>query len=237
MPIFVAGSLWGVLNLEEVEPRAFDHDDVVLMQAVAAQLGATLHRCQLYGALEDAFVTTLGVLSEAVEAKDAYTASHEDGVADLAEAIAARLGLDAVVQREVRYGALLHDVGKIATPTEILRKPGPLTDPEWVEMRRHTEVGADMLRRIPFFSGVHPLVRSSHERWDGRGYPDGLVAEQIPLGARIVAAADAYNAMTTDRSYRKAMTQAAALAELMRCAGSQFDHNVITALVDIVTSG
>jgi putative nucleotidyltransferase with HDIG domain len=230
VPILVEGRVWGVLNLEEVRVGAFGDDDAILAELVAAQLGATLHRCRLYSELDGAFTTTLQVLSSAMGAKDAYTASHEDRVAELAVRVAERMGLSRHEQEKVRYAALLHDIGKIAVPDRILGKPGKLDEEEWAVMRTHTVVGADLLKRIPFFAGVHPLVRSSHERWDGGGYPDGLASEAIPLGARIVAACDALHAITSDRTYRLASSQEDALAELTRCAGTHFDPAVVEAL-------
>jgi len=231
VPIIVEGRVWGVLNLEEIDVEAFDAGDAILLETVATQLGATLHRVRLYEQLEAAFTTTLVVLSDAVQAKDAYTAEHENGVADLSIRVAARLGVDPREQQTIRYAALLHDFGKIAVPTEILNKQGPLDDHEWAVMRRHTIVGAELLARIPFFAAVHPLVRSSHEHWDGGGYPDGLADTLIPLGSRIILACDALSAMTTDRPYRRRRSLNAALRELQRGSGSQFDPTVIDALV------
>ncbi len=149
-------------------------------------------------------------------------------VADLAQRAGETLGMAADELRTLRYGALLHDVGKIGIPTEILRKPGPLSDEEFDEVKAHPVIGARMLERIPFFAAVHPLVRSAHERWDGAGYPDGLCGEDIPLGARIICACDALQAMTSDRPYRRAMPCAAALTELRTNAGTQFDPKVVT---------
>jgi len=189
VPIIVEGRVWGVLNLEEVEAGVFDGGDATLLEGVAAQLGATLHRVRLFEQLEGAFTTTLAVLSGAVEAKDSYTADHENDVAGLSIKVAARLRLGPSEQQTIRYAALLHDFGKIAVPTEILNKQGPLDDDEWAVMRNHTVMGAELLARIPFFVEVHPLVRSSHEHWDGGGYPDGLAETSIPLGARIILAA------------------------------------------------
>jgi len=230
VPVMVDGRVWGVLNLEEVEPGAFGADDAILAELVASQLGSALHRCRLYADLENAFTTTLSVLSSAIGAKDQYTSTHEDEVAGLAVRVAGRMGLSRREQDRVRYAALLHDVGKIAIPDHILNKPGELDDDEWALMREHTAVGADMLKRVSFFGDVHPLVRSSHERWDGTGYPDRLAAADIPVGALVVAACDALHAMTSDRPYRSAGSQEDALAELRRCSGTQFDPAVIDAL-------
>ena len=145
------------------------------------------------------------------------------------------MGVDEDVLRETEMGALLHDIGKIAVPDEIINKPGPLDDDEWAIMKTHTVEGERMLQRVGgLLSSVGVVVRASHERWDGGGYPDGLAGEQIPLAARIVSACDAFNAMTTDRSYRKALPLAVAVGELRANAGSQFAPDVVDALIAVV---
>jgi putative nucleotidyltransferase with HDIG domain len=185
--------------------------------------------------LGDAYRGTALVLGDVVEADDAYTGEHCRGVVRLALEVAAAIGLDANRARNVEFGALLHDVGKIAVPKEIVNKPGKLDPDEWEIIKTHTIEGQRMLERVGgFMREVGEIVRSSHERWDGAGYPDGLRAEAIPLEARIVSACDAFNAMTTTRSYRHAMSRTDALAELQRCAGSQFDPRVVDVLVDVV---
>jgi putative nucleotidyltransferase with HDIG domain len=232
LPIVVAETNWGVLNLEQREQGGFGEEDLLLAHVIAGQIGAAIHRCQLVGELEDAFLTTIGVISDAVEMQDSYTANHANEVADLAVKVGERMGVAGVELDRLRYGALLHDVGKIGIPAEILRKPGPLTDAERERMDEHTAIGARMLERIPFLAPVAPLVRSAHERHDGGGYPDGLAGEQIPPGAMVIATCDAFHAMTSDRSYRKAMSVAAAEAELREHAGTQFEPSVVDALLD-----
>ena len=231
VPIRVAGEVWGVLNLEDRRKDAFGPDDLVFADLLAGHIGAALDRSRLFNDLEQAFTTTLAMLSDALERKDAYTAAHADEVADLSVAVARRLGLDEDEVRTVNYGGLLHDIGKIGIPSEIILKPAKLTDEEFEIIKQHTIIGADMLSRIPFFEDVVPVVRSAHERWDGRGYPDGLAGEEIPLGARIICACDAYNAMVTERPYKAAMRRGAAVAELARCRGTQFDPQVVEALL------
>jgi HD-GYP domain-containing protein (c-di-GMP phosphodiesterase class II) len=182
--------------------------------------------------LNGAYRGTALVLAEVVDADDAYTGMHTRDVVELSLAVAHRLGLDGDRLRNVEFGALLHDVGKVAIPNEILNKPGPLNDDEWELMRTHTIEGQRMLDRVGgFMRDVGQIVRGSHERFDGGGYPDGLAGEEIPLEARIITACDAYNAMTTTRPYRKAMEPGFAAAELVRCAGSQFDPGVVEALL------
>jgi putative nucleotidyltransferase with HDIG domain len=158
-------------------------------------------------------------------------------VEQLVARVGERLGLGESDLRTVRYAALLHDIGKIGIPSEILNKPGKLTDEEFEQIKQHTIIGARMLERISFFEHVHPLVRSAHERWDGRGYPDALMGASIPLGARIICACDAYHAMTSDRPYQRAMSPAEAVEELRRCSGLQFDPAVVDALVEEALEG
>ncbi len=230
-PIFVDGTVWGVLNIEAVAPGAFGEADAVLVEAVAASLGAAVHRAGLIADLERTFTTTLAALTSTVEAKDDYTAAHGEDVAGLAERVAVRMGLTRAQARDVRFAAMLHDLGKVAVPSEILLKPGPLTEEEWVVMRSHAAVGGDLVGRIDAFAHLAPAVRASHERWDGDGYPDGLAGEQIPLAARIVAVCDTYDAIVTDRPYRPARTPAQAGEELRRVAGAQLDERAVAALM------
>lgn len=188
--------------------------------------------------LGHAYRGTAFLLGDVIEADDAYTGSHSREVVELALAVAAELRLDAAAQRAAELTALLHDVGKIRIPPEILSKPGKLTDEEWAVMKTHTLEGERMLEQVGGLLGrVGHLVRSCHERWDGAGYPDGLAGETIPLVARIVCACDAYNAMTTDRPYRAARSSAEALAELERCAGTHFDPAVVAALGGVLARG
>ncbi|HEY7962430.1 MAG TPA: HD domain-containing phosphohydrolase [Solirubrobacteraceae bacterium] len=232
--VVLDGSVWGVLNIEAPEPGAFTEADAVLVEAVAASLGSAMHRTGLIADLEHAFTTTLAALASTVEAKDDYTAAHGHDVAELAEKVALRLSLTPAAARDVRYAALLHDVGKIVVPSEILLKPAPLTDAEWEVMRSHAAVGGDLVARIDSFAHLAPAVRASHERWDGEGYPDCLAGEQIPLAARIIAACDTHDAIVTDRPYRPARTPEQAAQELRRVAGTQLDTRVVNALLDVL---
>jgi putative nucleotidyltransferase with HDIG domain len=193
-------------------------------------------RLQQLAELNDAYQGTALLLGDVVEADDAYTGEHCKGVVRLSLDVAAAINLGADRMRNVEFGALLHDVGKIAVPKEIINKPGKLDEEEWAIIKTHTIEGQRMLETIGgFMSEIGRIVRASHERWDGSGYPDGLRGEQIPLEARIVSACDAFNAMTTTRSYRKAMSLEDAAAELERCAGSHFDPDVVRALLGVVS--
>ena len=230
--IVVDGSVWGVLNIEAVEAGALTEADAVLVEAIAASFGSAVHRAGLIGDIERSFTTTLAVVTSTVEAKDDYTACHGSDVASLAEKVALRMGLGTKEAREVHYAAMLHDVGKIAVPSEILCKEGPLTEEEWVVMRSHTVVGAELVERIDAFAHLAPAVRWSHERIDGKGYPDGLSGSEIPLAARIVAACDTYDAIVTDRPYRAARTLEQAREELLRVTGTQLDERVVAFLLE-----
>jgi putative nucleotidyltransferase with HDIG domain len=182
-----------------------------------------------------AYRGTALLLRDLLEEDDEYTGHHTEDVVELAVKVADEMGLDEDVRRETEMGALLHDIGKIAVPDEIINKPGPLDDEEWAIMKTHTVEGERMLQQVGgLLSSVGVVVRASHERWDGGGYPDGLAGEKIPVAARICAACDAFNAMTTDRSYRKALPLSVAIKELRDNAGTQFAPDVVEALIAVV---
>jgi HD-GYP domain-containing protein (c-di-GMP phosphodiesterase class II) len=185
--------------------------------------------------LSQTYRGTVMVLSDVVEADDNYTAFHCRSVVELATSVGQELKLKPDDLQELEIAALLHDVGKIAIPKEILNKPARLTDAEFELMKTHTVEGQALLDRIGGrLARVGTIVRSCHERWDGRGYPDGLIGEEIPLAARIVFCCDAYSAMTTTRPYRKAMARADAVAELRDNAGSQFEPRIVDALIRVL---
>jgi putative nucleotidyltransferase with HDIG domain len=185
--------------------------------------------------LSRAYRGTTLLLSDVLEADDEYTGFHSRSVVSLSIAVADAMGLNSAERRNVEFGALLHDVGKIAVPKEIINKPGPLTDDEWFVIKTHTIEGQRMLDRVGgLLSQVGAIVRSSHEKWDGSGYPDGLVGDQIPVGSAIVACCDAFNAMTTDRSYRDAMSLDEAIEELEANSGTQFSPAVVATLLQVL---
>ena len=185
--------------------------------------------------LSAAYRGTAFLLGEVIVADDEYTGEHSYGVIALSLEIADELGLSEDDRRLVEFGALLHDVGKIAVPKSIVNKPGPLDDAEWAVMRQHTIAGQRMLDKVGgSMTDVGAIVRASHERWDGNGYPDGVAGEEVPLPARIVSVADTFHAITTTRPYRRAQTPEAAIKELRACAGTQFDPEVVDALVSVL---
>jgi len=203
-------------------------------EAVTSQAALSIVDARMYldkaGGRASAGSQSKDVLRQALSERNADLDEHITGVATLAGAVARRIGLDRGQVEEVRLAAELHDVGKVAIPDAILMKKGPLDPAEWEFMRRHTIIGERIVSAAPALAGVAKIVRSTHERVDGNGYPDGLSGEEIPLGARIVLACDAYSAMTSRRPYAEPLTVAAAVAELRRCAGSQFDAAIVAAL-------
>jgi two-component system cell cycle response regulator len=186
---------------------------------------------------EDTLLGTVNALAALIDARDRYTGTHAQTVATLAHQVAEVMHLSTGEARTVELAARLHDIGKIAVPDEVLRKPGPLTEEEWIVMRAHAAIGADVVRQVPALHMVAPIIRGHHERWDGQGYPDQLAGEAIPVGARIICAVDAYAAMTTNRPYRQALDPTCALVELHRCAASQFDPAVVTTLETVLAEG
>ena len=182
-------------------------------------------------------MSTLLALARAIEARDPHSSGHARRVGVIAEVVAARLGWDEGDVEVLRLAAALHDVGKLAVPERILRKPGPLDADELAEIRRHPEEGARMVARHRALQLVVPGVLYHHEAWDGSGYPVGLEGEAIPAEARVLAVVDAFDAMTTDRSYRPALSEQEAVAELERCAGAQFDPQIVSAFVQAWRAG
>jgi HD-GYP domain-containing protein (c-di-GMP phosphodiesterase class II) len=188
--------------------------------------------------LNRAYRGTVMLLSDVLEFEDEYTAQHSRSVVDLVNAVADELGIAPDERQELEFAAMLHDVGKISIPKEILHKPSALTEREFDVIKHHTIEGQFMLDRVGgLLARVGEVVRSCHERWDGRGYPDGLTGEEIPIAARIVFACDAYNAMTTDRPYRAAMPRDDAVAELQANTGTQFDPKIVSAVIKVVDQG
>jgi putative nucleotidyltransferase with HDIG domain len=190
-----------------------------------------LDRHQLVERHEGLFLQTVTTLAQAVEMRDQYTGNHTQRVTAYALLLAEEMGLSEMDRRRLQVATLLHDIGKIAIDDQILRKPGRLSDPEFDRMKTHVLRGTEIVQMIPGLMWALPVVRGHHERWDGRGYPDGLKGEDIPLTARVVAVADAFDAMTSDRPYRVGMPAARAFAELEAGAGTHFDPACVSAFL------
>jgi len=229
-PLLVGDELWGAIDIEADVLDAFDDDDARLLETVAGQVGSALRSATLYARLDEAYIGTAEALAAALAAGGSGVLEPAGRVARLATAVGRRFGMSAEEIRTLRLAAIFHDIGKVAVSDELLNKRGPLTAVEREIVEAHTVAGERILASVDFLADVRPLVRHAHERWDGAGYPDGLVGEAIPLGARIVHACDAYAAMTAERPYRERLSDADARAQLAAGAGSQFDPAVVDAV-------
>jgi len=189
---------------------------------------------RLYQQVQRAIYQSLLGLANALEAKDAYTKGHSERVGAWSRGVAAALGLPAADVDMIGRAGLLHDIGKIGIPEGVLRKPGPLEDEEWTVMRNHPLIGAQIVAPFDFFSAGALMIRHHHERCDGSGYPDGLVGDEIPIGARIIAVADVYDALTSSRPYRAAMPHATVIARLGEASGRTLDEDAVAAFVDLL---
>ena len=230
VPLTVETLTWGLIEVYDTRTRVFSGVERHLAELASTHIGALVAGFEHEERAQRLYRETLASLSNALEAKDAVTSRHTEEVVRLAVGVAAELQLGLEAVRNVELGAVLHDIGKVRVPESILNKPGPLTDEEWTVMRTHPEIGEHILRPIQSLHAILPIVRHHHERWDGTGYPDGLSGRGIPLGARIVAVCDAYQAMTEDRPYRTALSTSEARAELEGGAGTQFDTDCVSAL-------
>ena len=231
VPIVALGRPWGVAEVYDTRARRFADEEAALADLFLRHVAALLTQLDHATAVERVYRETLASLANALEEKDAYTHDHAKGVVELAGDVAEELGISGEDLRSIELGALLHDIGKIRIPESILNKPGPLDAREWALMRRHTLAGETILGPIADLRDVLPIVRSSHERWDGAGYPDQLAGDAIPLGARVIAVCDAFRAMIEPRPYRGARSREEACAEIRSHAGSQFDPACVDALL------
>lgn len=233
VPLWVGDELWGAIDIEEEHPNAFDEDDARLVQTVAGQVGSALRSAMLYERLDSAYIGTAQALATALETGDRAPGAA-GSVIELATAVGRRLGLSQGATRTLRLAAIFHDIGKVSVSEDVLNKRGPLTETERLQIESHTVVGESILSSVEFLEDVRPLVRHAHERWDGGGYPDGLAGDAIPLGARIVHACDAYEAMTAERPYREQLSDTDAREQLAAGSGSQFDPRVVDALLAVL---
>ena len=234
---FSDGTLYGALCCvsHQADP-SLTQRDARFMHVLARLMADQLERQKLEAENARLTVQATGAraLQAVLQARDGYTGTHSEAVLDLTSAVAGELGVAGAELDEVRQVAVLHDIGKVGVPDSILRKEGPLDDAEWKVMKEHPVIGAQIVASIDGLSHLAAAIRAEHERWDGRGYPDGLAGEEIPFASRIVFACDAYHAMTSDRPYRRAMSNKEALAELERNAGTQFCPASVAALLTVL---
>jgi len=232
-PLATDGTVFGALAIGSLRGDRFDEAELLVLSTVASQITVALGNAEVVARLEGTNRETVRALAAAMEAKDEYTAEHAESLALSAVAVGRQLDLTEEELRTLEYAALLHDIGKIGVPRHILNKPDQLTEEEFAEIAKHTILGERISAQVDDLKPVARIIRSAHERWDGRGYPDGLAGEQIPLLARILLVCDAFDAMTSNRPYRPAMPTETALLEVRACAGMQFDPRVVDALVHV----
>jgi HD-GYP domain-containing protein (c-di-GMP phosphodiesterase class II) len=211
----------------------FSKGDLEDFSSLSNQVAIAIENANLYKELKDTFLGTAGALSDTIEAKDTYTGGHTQRVMDWSLAIGWRLGLSPEEMEDLKLAAILHDIGKIGVEDEVLRKQGRLNQEEKRKMQQHSIIGPNIVKRVRQLHPIIPGIRHHHEMYDGGGYPDGIKGEEIPLMARIIAVADAFDAMTSDRPYRKGLGMGNALREIQKFSGKQFDPNVVQALVSV----
>jgi diguanylate cyclase (GGDEF)-like protein len=236
-PLHLGHNRFAALTAHLEDGRSLTDRQLRLFAGLAHQSKLAIESAEHYRGLERTFLSTVASLANALEANDAYTSSHARWITDMALLVGRRLGLERDALKRLELGALFHDIGKIGIPSEILQKPGPLTDEERVIVESHPELGERILAPIDRLTDVRHIVRACHERWDGLGYPDGRAGDAIPVEARIVLVCDAFHAMVTDRPYRSAMSFDEALGRLRESAGTQFDPAVVEAFAEVFLAG
>jgi putative nucleotidyltransferase with HDIG domain len=236
VPITAKGKVLGLIHAaSKLNGKEYSARERDLLCGIASQAAVALDNATLYHELENLFVGIAWSFASALDAKSPWTAGHSKRVTQYAVAIAEELGHAPEFLTEIQTCGLLHDIGKIAIPEKILDKPGRVTREELRTITEHATQGAKILEHIDTFQPLLPGIRHHHERWDGRGFPNQLCDEEIPLMARILSVADAYDAITSDRPYRKRRTRADALLEIERCAGTQFDPEVVEAFLSVTS--
>jgi diguanylate cyclase (GGDEF)-like protein len=233
IPIYIANEFCGVVVCANKEGGFDQHEDEVLL-ALGDHAGAVLENQQLHGALRTSYLSTVAMLAEVIEAKDPFLRGHSDEVSRYVSAVAERLGMDTRLREKLVFGSLLHDVGKVGISERILLKPAALTAEERSVIQLHPKIGYRLVERVPALREIAPAILHHHERYDGGGYPSQLAGEDIPLEARVICVADSFSAMTAERPYRPRMSLEEACRELERCAGTQFDPEVVRVFVEEV---
>jgi putative methionine-R-sulfoxide reductase with GAF domain len=237
LPLLSGDELLGVLHVTGKQGTKFGERDRTLLSVVADQVALAIQNSNLFAQRESLYLATLDAMARTIDARDPYTAGHSHRVATYAVAVGKRLGLGDEMLTSLRRGGALHDIGKIGVADAILRKPGPLTNEERVEMMRHPSVGFALLRDMSFLGAALDMVLHHHERWDGYGYPAKLQGEQIPIGARIMAVSDAFDTMSSDRPYRNALPLSEARARLLEGANTQFWAPAVDAMLALIDDG
>jgi HD-GYP domain-containing protein (c-di-GMP phosphodiesterase class II) len=238
VPVKTKGTVVGVLEaMNKKGTGGFNREDLSLFASLADLVAIALDNARLYQELEEMFIQTAESLSDAIEKRDPYTGGHTRRVTTYSLAIARHLCLRPDETKWLRFASVLHDVGKIGIEDRILRKEEPLSREEFNIIKHHSNIGAEIITHVRHLREIVPGVKYHHEQIDGRGYPEGLKGAEMPILAKIVAVADTYDAMTTDRPYRKARTKETAIEELKKCSGTQFDKDVVEAFIQACQNG
>lgn len=232
-PLKIKDRVIGAICVISAKSLNYTAEDLKILSALALQSAAAIENARLYDSLKDTFLTAVYTLAETIEQRDPYTGGHTKRVTQYSLAIGGELGLSGEDLERLKFAAILHDVGKIGIKDNILQKDSDLTREEFNLIKKHTVYGQKVLKHVKYFKDIIPGVLHHHERFDGKGYPDGLRGEEIDIIARIIAVADSYDAMTTDRPYRKGICHEVAIEELKRCSGSQWDGDVVEAFLKI----
>ncbi|NIM20651.1 MAG: response regulator [Candidatus Latescibacteria bacterium] len=234
-PIMIKDKMRGIVftgpKLSRDDYTPYDLD---MLQFICNSAGVGMENARLFKELQTTYLSTVKTLVSIIEAKDSYTRGHTERVAEYAIAIAERMNLPQEEQRRIAFGAVLHDIGKLGVLEKVLNKKEQLDTEEWKILKAHPEVGASIIENMEFLTGTVELVRHHHENWNGKGYPDGLKGEEIPIGSRIIAVADGFDAMTTDRPYRKALKWTEALSTIKEGSGIQYDPEVVRSFEEII---
>ncbi|HPN16123.1 MAG TPA: HD domain-containing protein [Candidatus Aminicenantes bacterium] len=234
LPIFVKGELDGILFLgEKRSEERYDRNDFSVLATLADEAGIAMENAKLYGSVKRTYFETVQALSLAIEANDEYTRGHSDRVTKIAVKIAKRIRLTRERIDTLKFAGILHDIGKIGVIKEVLHKPTKLSDLEFALIKNHPVVGEEIIKPVAFLDKIRPVIHHHHERFDGSGYPDGLRGKDIPFLSRIITVADAYDAMTSHRPYRSALSHETAVAEITKYAGTQFDPEIVQAFLEI----
>jgi hypothetical protein len=231
IPIIVEDKVIGIINLENT---SLNPDTIDLLRSFSEGAAVAINNASLYQKIQDSYFEIVKALAQAIEAKDPYTHGHSERVMQYTVQIAQKLGLPKKEIDSLRYAAILHDIGKIGVRGIVLNNPKGLNVQEYDEIKKHPIVGEGIIKPVELLEPIRPLVRHHHEWYNGKGYPDGLSGENIPLGARILAVADAYDAMKSDRPYRKALTEETAIQELKRGSGTQFEPKIVEVFLEIL---
>ncbi len=235
IPLKIQGKSIGVLNIHLPKHKtSFTDWELKFLTILADEVSVMVENITLYQSIEKFYIELVQTLARIIDAKDSYTGDHATRARERALKLSKKLSVPEKMLRTIEYAALLHDMGKIGIDEKIITKPGKLTDEEYKQMKKHPEIAYDILSPIEFLSPVAKIVLYHHEWYNGMGYPDGLKGEEIPLGSRIVSVIDAWDAMTSDRPYRKALSKEAAIEELKKGSGRQFDPKVVDAFLSLI---